>query len=198
MKLHYSPGSCSLAPHIVANEAGLTLSLDLLDAKTKKTQTGADFFTINPKGYVPALVMDDGAVLTEASVLCQFLGDKGTGLMPAHGTMERYRAQEWFNFISTELHKTLGSMFDPTMDASRRTATMARLTTRMSILETTLTKTPYLMGQTMTAPDAYLFTVLNWCGMVKFDMPAFLTPFMDRMRARPAVQAAMKAEGLLS
>jgi glutathione S-transferase len=198
MKLHFSPGACSMAPHIVAHEAGVQISLDKLDVKNKKTQDGTDFFKVNPKGYVPALALDDGSVLTEASVICQYLADQGKGLMPAHGTMDRYHAQEMFNFISTELHKGMGALFDPSIEAPRREKVIEGLMGRLQTLEPVLSKQSFLLGPTMTAPDAYLFTVLNWGSMVKVNLPAFLGPYMDRMRSRPSVQSAMKAEGLLS
>ncbi len=197
MKLHYSPGACSMAPHILAHEVGLSLALDKLDAKNKKTQDGHDYFQVNPKGYVPALVLDDGQVLTEAAVVCQYLADQGQGLMPKAGTMERYRALEWFNFISTEMHKNMGALFDRTLEEARRTAIIERLRTRLSVLEPVLTKNAFLMGDAMTAPDAYLFTVLGWAKSVKVELPGFVKPYLERMAARPSVQAAMKAEGLI-
>jgi glutathione S-transferase len=197
MKLHYSPGACSMAPHIVAHEVGLPLTLDKLDAKTKKTQDGRDFLQVNPKGYVPALVLDDGQVLTESAVICQYLADQGRGLIGKPGTMERYRALEWLNFISSELHKGMGALFDRSLEETRRNAIVERLRTRLSVLEPVLTKHAYLMGDAMTAPDAYLFTVLGWAKSVKVELPQFVKPYLERMAARPSVQAAMKAEGLM-
>jgi len=201
MKLFYSPGACSLSPHIVAREAGLDVALEKVDTKSKKTASGQDFLQVNPKGYVPALQMDDGEVLTEGPAIVQYLGDKApaAGLVFANGTMERYRLQETLGFINSEIHKTYSPLFDPSTPDAVKEAMHDKLKKRYALFEKRLDGKQYLFGDKFTAADAYLFTVTNWAGFVKLDLSGFpnLQGFQKRVAARPAVQAAMKAEGLV-
>ncbi|MHB1544047.1 MAG: glutathione transferase GstA [Gammaproteobacteria bacterium] len=200
MKLYYSPGACSLSPHIVAREAGLSLVLERVDLKTKKTEKGLDFMTVNPKGYVPTLEMDDGAILTEGPVIVQYLGDRkpDSGLVPPAGTPERYRLQEWLNFVSTELHKQYSPLFNPALPAEIKKIFAGNLERRYGFVAKTLENEPFLMGARFTAADAYLFTVTNWAKTVQFDLskwPAIID-YQKRIASRPAVQQAFAAEGL--
>jgi glutathione S-transferase len=201
MKLYYAPGACSLAPHIVIREAGLNVELDKLDFATKKTASGADFNTINPKGYVPALALDDGSVLTECSALVQYLADQrpAAGLAPASGTMDRTRLQEWLGFISTEIHKGFSPMWNPATPDAYKTVARDNLAKRFAYLDRHLASNQYLMGKQFTVADAYAFTVVNWANFHKIDLGAWpnLKAYMDRVAARPKVQEALKAEGLV-
>ena len=202
MKLYFSPGACSLSSHIALREAGLAFDLEQVDLGTKKTKSGADLTTVNPKNYVPALELDNGEVLTEAAVIAQYIADKADGkkLLPAAGTMERYRAQEWLNYVAAELHKGVGQLFNPKMpDDFKKTVKDAILPPKFDFLSKGLEKRQYLTGDTFTAADAYLFTILNWTGMLGIDLSRWpaLTAYQGRVAARPAVQAALKAEGLL-
>jgi glutathione S-transferase len=201
MKLYYAPGACSLAPHIVAREAGVPIQLEKVDLGAKKTDSGKDYRAINPKGYVPALEIDGGEVLTEAGALIQYLGDRnpGHGLMPAPGTLDRYREVEWITFISSELHKGFGPLWDPAVEDDAKQKVKEKLATRFGYVEKTLAQRPFLMGATFTAADAYLFTIMNWSGMVKVDLSPYprTQDFMKRVGARPKVQEALKAEGLV-
>ena len=201
MKLFYAPGACSLSPHIVAEEAGIELSLQKVDLKTKTIASQGDFWTVNPKGYVPTLQMDDGQILTEGPVIVQFLADlkPEKGLAPPAGTMARYRLQEWLGYINAELHKTYSPLFRPDTPAETRAERQAYLTKRYGVVEKHLAGRSYLMGDHFTVADAYLFTVTNWAGTVKYDLTPFpnLRAFQERVAARPAVKAAMKAEGLI-
>ena len=171
MKLFYSPGACSLSPHIVLREAGLPFALEKVNLKTKVTASGEDFTRINPKGYVPALQFDDGSVLTEGSAIVQWVADEvpDKHLMAPAGTLERYRLIEWLNFISTELHKNFSPLFNPATPDSVREYQMQQLARRIGYVEQTLVG-PYLTGTHFTAADAYLFTVLSWSGYVKLDL----------------------------
>ncbi|QSQ23359.1 glutathione transferase GstA [Pyxidicoccus parkwayensis] len=201
MKLFYSPGVCSLSPHIVLREAGLSFDMEKVDIRAKKTEHGADYFGINPKGYVPALGLDDGSLLTEGPAIVQFIADKAPEkkLAPANGTIERYRLQELLNFISTELHKGYSPLFNPAFPEEGKAIFKERLTTRYKLVEDMLSsKGPYLLGEFFSVADAYLFTVTNWAPHVKLDLSSFpsLQAYMARVAARPAVQAALKAEGL--
>ncbi|MEE1610469.1 glutathione transferase GstA [Microvirga sp. CF3016] len=200
MKLYYYPGACSLAPHIVAREAGIPVSLEKVDLANRTTESGANYATINPKGYVPALGLQDGSVLTEASAIVQYLADQqpGTDLAPAHGTQERYRLLEWLGFISTEIHKGFGPLWNPATPDEVKAATKERLATRFAYLDEILAKQPYLMGETFTIADAYLFTVVNWTNFHNVDISPFpnLKAFQARIAARPSVQQALEAEGL--
>jgi glutathione S-transferase len=201
MQLYYAPGACSLAPHIVAREAGLTLDLDKLDFATRITEAGEAFSDVNPKGYVPALRLDDGSVLTEVATLVQYLADQApqSGLAPANGTLERYRLQEWLTFISTEIHKGFGPLWNPALPDASKDAARAHLAKRFSYLDGQLKGRAYLTGDRFSAADAYLFTVVNWTNMHSIDLKPYpaLKAFMDRVAARPAVRQALDAEGLL-
>ena len=201
MKLYYTPGACSMSPHIVATEAGIELELEKVDLKTKKTASGADYTTINSKGYVPALQLDDGSILTEGPAIVQFLADRAPGskLAPAAGTMERYRLQEWLNFISTELHKGFSPLFNPAITPEQRTAVVVRLGILFGWLEKQLAGKKFLTGDQFTAADAYLYTVMNWAGMMKIDLGqwAGIKDYMGRVGERRSVQKAMEEEGLV-
>ncbi|HKH32652.1 MAG TPA: glutathione transferase GstA [Beijerinckiaceae bacterium] len=201
MKLYYAPAACSLAPHIVAREAGLKIDLDKVDFTTRKTESGESFAEVNPKGYVPALRLDNGEVLTEAATLVQYLADQApqAGLAPANGTLERYRLQEWLTFVSSELHKGFGPLWKPDTPDAMKEIVRANLAKRFAWLDGELAKRPYLTGERFTAADAYLFTVVNWTNFHNIDLKPYpnLKAFMDRVAARPAVQQAMQAEGLL-
>lgn len=201
MKLFYSSGACSLSPHIVAREAGIELSLQKVDLKTKTIAAEGDFFAINPKGYVPTLQLDDGEILTEGPTIVQYLADlkPEKGLAPPAGTMPRYHLQEWLGFINSELHKTYSPLFRPDTPPETRADRQAYLNKRYAVVEKQLAGRPFLMGDKFTVADAYLFTVTTWAPKVKFDLSPFpnLRAFQERVAARPAVQAAMKEEGLL-
>lgn len=198
MKLYYSPGACSLSPNIVAHEAGIELALEKVDLKTKQTATGRDFTAINPKGYVPALELDNGELLTEGPAIVQYLADlkPGTGLAPANGTLPRYHLQEMLGYINSEIHKTYSPLFDASIGAEQRQKGEVYLRKRYALLEQRLAATPFLFGDTFTVADAYLYTVTNWGAYIKLDLSEFphLLAFQKRVAARPAVLAAMRAE----
>jgi glutathione S-transferase len=200
MKLYYMPGACSLAPHIALREAALPFEMERV-GRDKKTERGDDYLTINPKGSVPALKLDDGEVLTEAAVVQQHIADKvpAKKLAPAAGTPERLRLQEWLNYIASEVHKGIGQLFNPAMPEEYKAAVKNGLNARqLPFLEKALAGKDYLLGQFSVA-DGYLFTVLNWTNIHKIDLSGYpnISAFMKRVAARPAVQEAMKAEGLL-
>ncbi len=201
MKLFYSPGACSLAPHILLREAGLTADLVRVDLATKKTEQGEDFRSINPKGYVPALVLDAGGVLTETAVILQYLADLAPDkkLIPAAGDMERYRCLEWLNFISTELHKSLGALFNPNTPQTWREIVLQMLSRRLDFIAKQLADQPYLMGSSFMAADAYLFTLLSWTAQLNIDLSNWpvLKEYLARVAARPAVRQTLTEEGLL-
>lgn len=201
MKLFYSPGACSLAPHILLREAGLTADLVRVDLSTKKTEHGEDFRSINPKGYVPALVLDAGGVLTETAVILQYLADLAPDkkLIPAAGDMERYRSLEWLNFISTELHKSLGALFNPNTPQTWREIVLQMLSRRLDFIAKQLADQPYLMGSSFMAADAYLFTILSWTAHLNIDLSNWpvLKEYLARVAARPAVRQTLTEEGLL-
>jgi glutathione S-transferase len=201
MKLYFSPGACSLAPHIVLQEAGLDFSLERVDIRARRTAAGADFLAINPKGYVPALALKDGTVLTEGPAIVQFVADLAPErqLVPANGTLERYQLIEWLNFISTELHKGFSPLFRPASTDDVKDAARAALQNRLGWVAERLAGRDYLMGSQFTVADAYLFTVLSWAGHVGFDLAPWplLTAYSQRVAARPAVQQALRAEGLI-
>ena len=194
MKLYYSPGACSLASHIVEIEGGLKLKLEKVDLKTHRTETGADFFAINPKGYVPALELDDGSLLTENTALLPFLGDKA-GLMPADG-MARYRALEWIGYIASEVHKAFAPLFHGGTD-KEKAAAKEEIAQRLKFIEDSLSG-DWLLGERFTAPDAYLFVVLRWARTMHLDLSSMprLAAFKARMETRPGVQQALAEEGL--
>ena len=202
MKLYYSPGACSLSPHIVAREAGIAVDLKKVDLKTKTlADGGASYTAVNAKGYVPALGLDDGSMLTEGPAIVQYLADQkpDSGLAPKSGTTDRLRLQEWLNFISSELHKAMGTFFNPKATTEWKDAVTERLGVRMDYLAKELAGKQYLMGDKFSVADAYLFTILNWAPMVKFDMSRWpaVTEYYKRVGARPKVQETLKAEGLL-
>jgi glutathione S-transferase len=201
MKLYYSPGACSLSPHIVAIEAGIALDLVKVNNKAKTYEGGGNYLDINPKGYVPALQLDDGAVLTEGPAIVQYLGDSkpASGIVPKAGTMQRYRLQEMLGFINSEIHKSYSPLFTPTTPEATKEASKAYLHKRYAIVEKQLGSSGYLVGDAFTAADAYLFVVTNWAKLVGVDPTGFpnLLAFQKRIAERPAVQAAMKAEGLV-
>ena len=201
MKLFYTPGACSLSPHIALLEAGLPFSLVKVDLNNKKLESGDDFDGVSGKGYVPALELDDGQVLTEGPAIVQYISDRNpsAGLAPAAGTMERYRLQEWLNFITSELHKGLGSMFNPTQTPEWKEAVTTKLGQRLDWLTAQLKGDQYLMGARFSVADAYLFTILSWAKPLSFDLSKWpaLEQYVARVGARPKVVEAMKAEGLL-
>ena len=201
MKLYYMPGACSLSPHIVALEAGLTLQLEKVDGKTKRTASGEDFLQINPKGYVPALQLDSGELLTEGPAIVQYLADlkPGSGLAPANGTLPRYQLQAWLGYINSELHKSFSPLFNPASTDELKAERSAYLKRRYEYIDGILASQSYLLGEHFSAADAYLFTVTQWARLVKLDLSEFkaLGDFQQRVAARPAVQAAMRAEGLV-
>jgi len=201
MKLYYSPGACSLSPHIVAHELGQELKYEKVDTKTKRTATDRDYWQINPKGSVPALELDNGEVLTEGPAIVQYLADQkgNTALAPANGTLARARLQEMLNYITSEIHKSYSPLFSDATPEATREERKAYLNKRYSLVEKILAKQPYLLGDHFTVADAYLFTVTRWADFVKFDLSAFphVQAFQKRVAARPAVQAAMAAEGLI-
>lgn len=200
MKLYYSPGACSMAPHIVATEAGIPLELVKVDIPNKKYEGGGDFWAVNPKGYVPALDTGRG-VITEVAVICQYLSDQKpeSHLAPAAGSLERYRLQEALNFCATEIHKQIGALFNPAMTPEMKAVQMGTIERRMNALEKLLQGKDYILGSEFSAADAYLFTILNWTGKHNIDLgkwPA-IKAYFARVGARPKVQEAMKDEGLL-
>lgn len=201
MKLYYSPVACSLSPHIVLEEAGLPYEAVLASTKTHKLQDGTDYYSINPKGYVPLLELDSGERLSEGPVIVQYIADlvPERGLIPAAGTLARYRVQEWLNFITSELHKGFSPLFNPAIPEEAKVLFRAKLVERFTWVDAQLAGKPYLTGEAFCVADAYLFTVANWSQFVGVDIAglAQLGAFMERVRQRPAVQAAMKAEGLI-
>jgi glutathione S-transferase len=200
MKLYYSPAACSLSPHIVLRELALPFELVKVNLKTKRTADERDFTAINPKGYVPALELDDGQVLTEGPAIVQYLADRKpeAGLAPPNGTLARYRLQEWLNFISTELHKQFSPLFAPNTPDATKDAQRERLAGRFDWLSKQLEGKDYLLGKDFSVADAYLFTVLSWGRHVGIDLARWptLKGYVERVAARPAVQEALKAEGL--
>ena len=201
MKLYYSPGACSLSPHIALREAGLSFSLHKVDLKEKKVESGEDFDRVNGKGYVPALQLDSGEVITEGPAIVQYIADQkpAAGLAPASGTMERYKLQEWLNFITSELHKPMGSMFNPAQTAEWKEAVKTTLAKRLDWLSRQLAGKQHLMGEKFTVADGYLFTILGWAPHVSFDLGKWpvIQQYAARIAQRPKVIEAMKAEGLV-
>jgi glutathione S-transferase len=201
MKLYYSPGACSLSPHIVLREAGLAFEPVLASTKTHKLQDGTDYYGINPLGYVPLLELDDGTRLREGPAIVQYIADQvpTKNLAPANGTLPRYRLQEWLTFIGTELHKSFSPLFNPAMPEEGKAIYRERLAGRFAYVDAQLEGKDWLMGEHFSVADAYLFTVSNWTVPMKIDISGLknLVAFRERMQARPAVQEAMRAEGLL-
>lgn len=202
VKLYYSPGSCSLAAHIVARETGLPVDIAKVDLRAKQIDGGGDYRKINPKGYVPALVLDDGEVLTEVAVVSQYLADKAPHkhLAPANGTLPRYRVQEWLSYIGAELHKSFSPLFNPTTPDDMRENRKAYLQMRYVFVDEQLAKGPVLVGEHFSVADAYLFVVTSWATPMGLDLSAFrnLNDFQKRVAARPAVRQAMREQGLLA
>ena len=198
MKLYYAPGACSLSPHIALSEAGLPFELVKVDLRAKKTASGDDFLAINSKGYVPALGLDNGQVLTEGPAIVQYVADQkpDSGLAPKAGTVERYKLQEWLGFISTELHKQFSPLFNPTAPDAWKENQRAYLKKRLDWVAEQLKGKDYLTGSTFTVADGYLFVMLRWAQGLKVEVPAALNEFFQRVAARPKVAAALKAEGL--
>lgn len=201
MKLYYTPGACSLSPHIVLKESGQAYELEKVDLGKKRTETGKDYLTINPKGSVPALQLDNGEILTEGPAIVQYLSDQkpDAKLAAPAGTLERYRLQEMLNYISTELHKNYSPLFNPTIHESHRKMVVDNLSKRYEYLAKLLENKPYLLGENFQLPDAYLFVVTNWAKPLHFDLSPWpiIQQYHAKIAARPAVQAAMKEEGLL-
>ncbi|WP_040329879.1 glutathione transferase GstA [Acidovorax delafieldii] len=201
MKLYYSPGACSLSPHIALHEAGLAFTPVLASTKSHKLQDGTDYYSINPLGYVPMLELDDGTRLREGPAIVQYIADQVPlkMLAPQNGTLQRYRLQEWLTFIGTELHKGFTPLFNPATPEEYKTMARERLMQRLQWVDGQLAGKQYLMGDQFTVADGYLFTVTNWTQPTNVDISALghLKAYRERVAARPAVQAAMKAEGLL-
>lgn len=201
MKLYYAPGACSLSPHIALHEAGLAHELVKVDLRAKKTENGDDFNAINPKGQVPALQLDNGEMLTEGPVIVQAIADQAPGkhLAPAVGSNERYRLQEWLNFITTELHKNFSPLFNPAIPDEVKSFFKDRLMGKFKYIDGRLAGHDYLMGKQFTVADGYLFVMLRWADGNKMDLSGLknLMAFKDRVAARPNVQAALQMEGLL-
>ena len=202
MKLYFAPGACSLSPHIVLREAGFNFELEQVNNQEKKTKSGQDFWAVNPKGQVPVLELDNGEKLTEGPIVVQYLADQkpAAGLLPPAGSMERYRVQEWLNFITSELHKSFGPIFRPTTPEEFKNISKENLGKRFDYLDKHFAGRQYLMGDKFTVADAYLFTVLRWTARIQMDLGKWpnLKAYVDRIAARPKVQEALKAEGLLA
>jgi glutathione S-transferase len=202
MKLYYAPAACSLAPHIVLREAGVAFTLEKVDTARHRLADGTDLHTVNAKGQVPVLELDDGTRLTEGPVIAQFIADQAGAhaLMPAAGTLARYRVMEWQNYITSELHKSFTPLFHDDVDATARQALAGVLLRKLAWLDGRLAGRDYLTDEGFTAADAYLFVVLGWARFVKLDIAGLvhLQAFMSRVGARPAVREAMRAEGLIA
>lgn len=198
MKLYYSPAACSLSPHIVANEAGVPITLVKTDTRKKTTETGENFLTISPKGQVPCLQLDNGEILTEGVAIVQYIASLAPEkeLIPSGPGLAKFRQLELLNFISTELHKSFTPLFFPETTPEVKAKTHEILAKKFGYLEERLSKSTYLMGDNFTAADAYLFTVSGWAHYVKMPLPKFISDYCARVAARPAVKAAMQAEGL--
>jgi glutathione S-transferase len=201
MKLYYSPGACSLSPHIVASEAGIPIELERVNLAEHKTESGQDFLSVNAKGYVPALRLDDGNILTEGPAIVQYLADQrpSSGLAPAAGTLERYKLQEWLNFIGTELHKNFGPLFNKASSDDAKNAAKANISKRLGYLNDQLASRQYLLGNNFSVADAYAFTIVNWTKFAGIDLKCFpnVGAYMGRVTARPKVQETLKSEGLV-
>lgn len=201
MKLYYAPGVCSLSPHIILRETGTPFELVKTDLKAKTVDGGGDYWDVNPNGYVPALVLDDGTTVTEGPAIVQYVADQAgaTELSPPSGTIARTKMQSWLNFVSTEIHKTFSPLFNPEMPAEAKTIFSQKLRDRFAFLDKHFASNDFLMGSSFTVPDAYLFAVLRWAAPMKIDLADFpkLKAYFERVAARPAVQAALKAEGLV-
>jgi glutathione S-transferase len=201
MKLYYSPGACSLSPHIALLEAGLPYELVKVDLRAKKLENGDDFLKVNPKGQVPALALDSGELITEGPVIVQMIADQAAGknLAPAHGSSERYKLLEWLNFITAELHKNFGPMFSPVLGDEAKAFFKDRVMAKFKYIDSQMADRDYLMGSHFTVADGYLFTMLSWADRMKFDLSAMpnLLAYKARVAARPKVQEALTREGLM-
>jgi glutathione S-transferase len=201
MKLYYAPGACSLSPHIVARELGITLDLKKVNTKDKTIEGGGDYWKVNARGYVPALELDNGQVLTEGPAIVQYLADQKpeANLAPKNGTLERYRLQEWLNFLTSEIHKTFSPLFKPNTPEEYKKIAKENLATRFDWLDKQLAGKDYLTGSTFTVADAYLFVLTNWTKFHNIDLARWpnIAAFQKRVGARPKVQEALQAEGLL-
>jgi glutathione S-transferase len=201
MKLYYSPGACSLSPHIALLEAGLPYDLVKVDLKAKKLENGDDFLKVNPKGQVPALGLDNGELVTEGPVIVQIIADKAAAknLAPARDSAERYKLQEWLNYITTELHKNIGPLFSPVLADGAKAFFKDRAMGKFKYLDGQLSGNDYLMGKQFTVADGYLFTMLSWADRMKFDLSGLptLMAYKARVGARPKVQEALIKEGLM-
>lgn len=200
LKLYFSPGACSLAPHIALHEAGLPFTLERVDTKARTTASGGDFLAVNPKGQVPVLELADGERLTEGPIIAQYIGDRvGGALIPAAG-LARYRVMEWQNYITSELHKLFSALFNPQLDAAAKATLAAGLRRKFEWVDGELAGRDFLTGRAFTVADAYLFVVAGWARHVALDLAdlGHLQAFLARVAARPAVRAAMQAEGLLA
>ena len=201
MKLYYSPGACSLSPHITLRESGLAFDLILAPTKTHKLEDGTDYYGINPLGYVPLLELDDGTRLTEGPAIVQYIADQvpAKNLAPVNGTVARAQLQSWLNFIGTEVHKGLSPLFNPATPADYKPITIDKVMSRLKWMDSQLAGKCYLMGDAFSVADPYLFAVTNSAPRVGVDITGLvnITAFRERMAARPAVQAAMRHEGLL-
>lgn len=202
MKLYYSPAACSMSPHIALRESGLPFELVQVDLANKKTVAdGGDFLAINPKGQVPALQLDNGQLLTEGPAIVQYVADQvpDKKLVPAAGTLERYRVQEWLNFVATELHKNFGLAFKFMQIEGLRPALAGAIVERLHFIAPQLERRDWLVGDHFSVADGYLFTALNWCRFLQIDLAPFpaVTAFMDRVAARPAVREVLRSEGLI-
>lgn len=200
MKLYMKPGACSFASHVVLREAGLPFDLVKVDLATKKTEDGGDFLAVNPKGQVPTLGLDEGGILTEGPVILQYVADKAAakGLIPAHGSLERYRVLEWLNFVGTELHKTFSPLFRPTTPDAFKALQKDLLAAKFGVLDQHLAGNRFLAGDSFTVADAYAFTVLRWAAPMGLDLAKWpnVAAYVARIAERPAVREALAAEGL--
>jgi len=200
MKLYYTPGACSLSTHIALREAGYDVDLVKVDLAAKKTETGDDYYAISPKGQVPALKLDNGELLTEGAAIVQYVADQkpDSKLAPAHGSMARYRLAEWLNYVGSEMHKAVGALFNKKYSDDTKQIMKDALKPKFDFLTKELQSRPYLMGDQFTVADGYLFTILSWTSHVGVDLSGWpvLTAYVGRVAGRPAVQAALKAEGL--
>jgi glutathione S-transferase len=198
MKLYYSAGTCSLSPHIALIEAGLPFTLEKVDLATKITGSGADYKKVTVKGAVPALQLDNGEVLTEGAVITQYIADlkPASNLAPQAGSLARYRLQEWLNFIATEVHKGFSPLFNKDLDSNAKAQLKAKLEQKLAYVEAQLQKSAFIAGDHFTAADGYLFTVLRWSKGQGITLATATTQYMDKIAQRPAVQQAMKAEGI--
>jgi glutathione S-transferase len=201
MKLYYSPGACSLSPHIVLRESGLPFEPVLASTKTHQLADGTDYYTINPKGYVPLLELDNGERLSEGPAIVQYVADQvpAKKLAPPAGTLARYRLQEWLNFISSEVHKGYGALFNPAMPEEGKAVFRKKVGDRLAWIDTQLAGREFLVGDNLTGADTYLYTVTRWSERVGVDIAGRenLAAFIARIAARPAVQETLKAEGLV-